>query len=75
MFIYLLNFRSWIKKPQNPQNHRVEATAAIGEAFPGWPKIMQTFPEMGLWRELRQASEDINVAVYIDMCRKDDQSW
>eukprot|EP00913_Durusdinium_trenchii_P003902 g3611.t1 len=21
----------------------------------GWPKIMQTFPEMGLWRELRQA--------------------
>ena len=24
-----------------------------------WPKIMQTFPEMGLWRELRQAIEAI----------------
>ena len=33
MFIYLLNFRSWIKKPQNPQNHRVEATAAIGRSI------------------------------------------
>ena len=29
-----------------------------------WPKIMQTFPEMGLWRELRQAIGSHETAAY-----------
>ena len=75
MFIYLLNFRSWIKKPQNPQNHRW----SHGSHWRSISRLAQDHADLSWDGALAGASSGERrhqcCCLGLDMCRKDDQSW